>query len=355
MMKTNVFKQAPGFLFLIAFSGAAAASSGIMLYGVPVSNTFFVSLYCFFAAFYYAHRAHLYRRSVLLWWFFGLFLSLSLLVVAVILVKILLPYVSMFAENIIALFAAVLLTGVVARVLVSRFDTSILTSVCLMASIPVVLAAYVSAFDIHGSSLPVVAGQEENQTRAVKKTGRIETASAPSHTAAMVGDELEKSQATRPGTDSRQVVQVKEKVREKAEETVVTRTKTPAAADKTLPVVHKKTRPARRSARSTRRLRHSRLRRGRRLARKNRSPRAVAARRNWVIQVASFSVRNNARRLKNKLDRNGYKVFIAKENRVDRDMYRVRVGPVFDRSEADSLIRKLGSEQNLSGIVLRYE
>ncbi len=349
-MKTNVLSRTLVFPFLIAFSSIVSASSGIMLYGVSVSNTFFASLYCFFAAFYYATRAHRYHKSVLLWWFFGLLLSLSLLIVALILVKTFLPYVSMFAENIIALFVAVVLTGVTARLLVSRFDTSILTSVCLMASIPVVLAAYVSAFDIHTRSPVEIAQHTENKTEH-KTSDQSKTE--------VVTESLDGKAAT-PVTASVPVKQKPDKAAPRHDqgpggpqrrEKLAVRRKLPSARKKRARAAARKRAKtaARRVLRSAQARRRSKSRTSR-----SRSLAARPARRNWVIQVASFSVRTNANRLKNRLGRQGYKVFIAEENRVDRSMYRVRVGPVFDRTEADSLIRKLGSEQNLSGIVLRH-
>ena len=350
-MKTNVLSRALVFPFLIAFSGIVSASSGIMLYGVSVSNTFFVSLYCFFAAFYYATRAHRYHKSMLLWWFFGLFLSLSLLIVAVILVKTFLPYVSMFAENIIALFVAVVLTGVTARLLVSRFDTSILTSVCLMASIPVVLAAYVSAFDIHTRSAVEITQRTENKTEhktADKSKTEVVTESVDGKAAVPVTASVPARQKPEKAVQQR----VQHTERPQRRERLAVRTKLPTATEKRPRAAARKR--ARTAARRVLRSAQARRRSKRGTVRRSRALAVRPARRNWVIQVASFSVRTNANRLKARLGRQGYKVFIAEENRVDRSMYRVRVGPVFDRTEADSLIRKLGSEQNLSGIVLQH-
>lgn len=56
----------------------------------------------------------------------------------------------------------------------------------------------------------------------------------------------------------------------------------------------------------------------------------------WVVQAGSFSERENAYAVRDKLRRQGYPTFVS-EIDADNALYRVRVGPMIDRARADSI------------------
>ncbi|MEE8321137.1 MAG: SPOR domain-containing protein [Gammaproteobacteria bacterium] len=74
----------------------------------------------------------------------------------------------------------------------------------------------------------------------------------------------------------------------------------------------------------------------------------------WVVQLGSFSSKENADSLNKKLRKAGYPAFIEPIKREGGTIYRVRVGPELLRSDAESLLEKLKSSMKLEGVVLRY-
>ena len=67
----------------------------------------------------------------------------------------------------------------------------------------------------------------------------------------------------------------------------------------------------------------------------------------WVVQVGSFSKRDNAMRLRDKLRSKGYKTFVEQISTADKTFYRVRVGPVVSRSNAAALQKELQTKMKL--------
>ena len=67
----------------------------------------------------------------------------------------------------------------------------------------------------------------------------------------------------------------------------------------------------------------------------------------WVVQVGSFSKRDNAMRLRDKLRSKGYKTFVEQISTADKTFYRVRVGPVVSRSNAEALQKELQTKMKL--------
>ena len=61
----------------------------------------------------------------------------------------------------------------------------------------------------------------------------------------------------------------------------------------------------------------------------------------WVVQVAALSDSNNADKLAAQLKSQGFSAFVGKFKDGSRTLYRVRVGPVKTREEADSLAEQL--------------
>lgn len=61
----------------------------------------------------------------------------------------------------------------------------------------------------------------------------------------------------------------------------------------------------------------------------------------WVVQVASFSERKKALALRDRLRKGGYTAFVESLSSKAGVLYRVRVGPVVKRSEAEDLQKKI--------------
>ena len=75
----------------------------------------------------------------------------------------------------------------------------------------------------------------------------------------------------------------------------------------------------------------------------------------WVVQLGSFSDKQNALNLRKKLRKSKYNAFIE-ESRTSagKSSFRVRVGPELDEKRAGRIQKKLLSELKLKGVVLRY-
>ena len=74
----------------------------------------------------------------------------------------------------------------------------------------------------------------------------------------------------------------------------------------------------------------------------------------WVVQLGSFSSKENASALNEKLRKAGYPSFVEPLKRSSGMAYRVRVGPELKRSNAQKLQEKLNKEMKIEGIVVRY-
>ncbi len=74
----------------------------------------------------------------------------------------------------------------------------------------------------------------------------------------------------------------------------------------------------------------------------------------WVVQLGSFSSKDNASALNEKLRKAGYPAFVEPLKRSSGMAYRVRVGPELKRSNAQKLQEKLNKEMKIEGIVVRY-
>jgi len=75
----------------------------------------------------------------------------------------------------------------------------------------------------------------------------------------------------------------------------------------------------------------------------------------WVVQLASFSDEAKAFKLRDSLRKAGQPVFVERHRADSGIIYRVKVGPVLLRSEADSLKKQLASETKLNGLVMKYQ
>lgn len=74
----------------------------------------------------------------------------------------------------------------------------------------------------------------------------------------------------------------------------------------------------------------------------------------WVVQLGSFSSKDNAESLNNKLRKAGFRSFVEPLKQQNTTVYRVRVGPEIKRAEADALNDQLKISMQLDGIVVPY-
>jgi DedD protein len=74
----------------------------------------------------------------------------------------------------------------------------------------------------------------------------------------------------------------------------------------------------------------------------------------WVVQIGSFSDKQNAIALRDRLRESGYAVFLEPANVSTRSMTRVYVGPEPERDDAVASRQKLQHETKLKGIVRPY-
>ncbi len=76
----------------------------------------------------------------------------------------------------------------------------------------------------------------------------------------------------------------------------------------------------------------------------------------WVIQVGSFSEKNKAYKLRDKLRKSGFSaVFIEKFKHNGVLNYRVRMGPFISRDKAKVVGNKIRAKYSIKGLVMRYE
>ena len=72
----------------------------------------------------------------------------------------------------------------------------------------------------------------------------------------------------------------------------------------------------------------------------------------WVIQVGSFSQQLNAQGLRDRVRKTGNTAFLREVNTGGKHTWRVLVGPLRNRREAEKLRDKLIREHHLTGIVI---
>ncbi|BCX83004.1 DedD protein [Methylomarinovum caldicuralii] len=74
----------------------------------------------------------------------------------------------------------------------------------------------------------------------------------------------------------------------------------------------------------------------------------------WAVQVGSFSSAANADALVARLRQAGFPAYVARLDRAGESLYRVRVGPVLRREEAETLARRLRERFGLKGFVVSH-
>ncbi len=74
----------------------------------------------------------------------------------------------------------------------------------------------------------------------------------------------------------------------------------------------------------------------------------------FVAQIGSFTQRQNAMVLSDKLQASGYPAFVEEADTGSSMVYRVKLGPVDGRDEAEKLLQKVKKNEGLGGIVVSY-
>lgn len=74
----------------------------------------------------------------------------------------------------------------------------------------------------------------------------------------------------------------------------------------------------------------------------------------WAVQIGSFSNRENALALKEKLRKKKTHAFVERIMKDNKPIYRVRVGPETSRENAEKLKQKLMDEFKLKGLVVKH-
>jgi len=74
----------------------------------------------------------------------------------------------------------------------------------------------------------------------------------------------------------------------------------------------------------------------------------------WAVQVGSFSKRENALALKDKLQKHKMAAFVERLMNGSKPVYRVRVGPVLNHEQAEKLQQELLKDHKLKGLVVKH-
>ena len=74
----------------------------------------------------------------------------------------------------------------------------------------------------------------------------------------------------------------------------------------------------------------------------------------WVVQVASLSNRDNAKRLVADLRKRGHAAFLEQVYVNGKNLFRIRVGPEVDRKRAERMVQEIHKQFKLKGQVIRY-
>jgi DedD protein len=74
----------------------------------------------------------------------------------------------------------------------------------------------------------------------------------------------------------------------------------------------------------------------------------------YVVQVGSFSDRNNALALRDKLRKAGFPAFAEDVSAQGKTMVRIKVGPVLKRTEAEQIQKKLNKDLGIKGKVYTH-
>lgn len=74
----------------------------------------------------------------------------------------------------------------------------------------------------------------------------------------------------------------------------------------------------------------------------------------WSLQVATMSSRDKARQLRDELNQRGNKAYIRPLERGGDTLYRVYVGPKFERRQLESIKQKIDARYGVESLIARY-
>ena len=74
----------------------------------------------------------------------------------------------------------------------------------------------------------------------------------------------------------------------------------------------------------------------------------------WILQVASISSADNAEDLRERLVAMGHEAYVEKISSGGRQLYRVYVGPKFDKAQIEALKPGIDAEFGVSSMARRY-
>ena len=75
---------------------------------------------------------------------------------------------------------------------------------------------------------------------------------------------------------------------------------------------------------------------------------------NWVVQVGSFSSKDNAEKLNQKVKKAGFRSFVNPTTQNNKIMHQVCLGAEYDEADAKNLLKEIKNKMKLDGIVKKY-
>lgn len=72
----------------------------------------------------------------------------------------------------------------------------------------------------------------------------------------------------------------------------------------------------------------------------------------WAVQVGSFTKRETAEKLRDRLRKSGYRAFVTTAQAAGKTVVRVRVGPELERADADQLRKRIEKDLQLQAKVV---
>ena len=74
----------------------------------------------------------------------------------------------------------------------------------------------------------------------------------------------------------------------------------------------------------------------------------------WILQVVSVSVKANAESVRDELISAGHKAYIKPVRRGDKALYRVYIGPKFERAKLESVQPQVDKQFSVKSMIARY-
>lgn len=75
----------------------------------------------------------------------------------------------------------------------------------------------------------------------------------------------------------------------------------------------------------------------------------------FALQVGTFDSRDNAEKMRDKLQKAGYSTFVHEVVAKDKTSYKVRIGPELERSILDKLKAEVKKSQKIDAFVVNHE